>query len=262
MTRPEATMLHVHCSMLGALRPEIGPAGSSSQHTGTAVWYAPLPSLKERMEEWTGWLDDGERARADRFRFDRDRERFILGHGLLRELLSEHLNMAPRDVRILRGEFGKPYLSDLPFHFNLSDTKDAVIIALSFDQEIGVDVETMDRKVDHEGVSEHYFTAEEVEDIQASADRKLRFLELWTRKEAVLKASGIGIMEDLRALRVNAEHNANRITHPDMIRLADPEYHLQTWHVKDSAHIISIAAHKPLGRVRFLLPDRPSMVGS
>ncbi len=251
MTRHTGMILRVHCSMLGARVPDPVTAAKALEGSGTSVWYTPLSGLRHRMDDWAGTLDQVERDRADRFRFERDRERFIIGHGLLREILGKHLGVAPEQVIMRRGEFGKPYVPELPFHFNLSDTKDAVIIAISFEQEIGVDVETMERTVDHSAVSEHYFTEEEVGDISSSMDPKLRFLELWTRKEAVLKASGVGIMEDLRALRVNADLNTNRITHPDMVRLADPEYHLLTWHVKDSAHIISIAAHKPLGTVRF-----------
>ncbi|MBK6774278.1 MAG: 4-phosphopantetheinyl transferase family protein, partial [Flavobacteriales bacterium] len=58
----------------------------------------------------------------------------------------------------------------------------------------------MSRRVDHLSVAEHYFTPEEIAVIASSADGKRQFLDFWTRKEAVLKASGVGIMDDLKIL--------------------------------------------------------------
>ncbi|MEO8589314.1 MAG: 4'-phosphopantetheinyl transferase superfamily protein [Flavobacteriales bacterium] len=196
-------------------------------------------------------LDKAELERAARFRFEPDRERYIIGHGLLRELLGRYLGEDPSLVRMARGEFGKPYIEGSPLHFNLSDTKDAVLIAFAHGQEIGADVETMTRTVDHQAVSEHYFTPEEIEDIAQADDGKRRFLELWTRKEAVLKASGVGIMDDLRVLQVNTDVNTNTIVHDAFVRLAAPEYHLRTWQL-GSDHLISLAAAAPFEAIRFV----------
>lgn len=221
-------------------------AGAIVVPTGDTVhlWYATLESLRPRHTELNDLLDPVEHERAQRFRFDADRERFILGHGLLRSLLGKYLNRDGSLVRMARGTFGKPYLERKDLRFSFSDTKDAIIVAFANKHEIGADIETMHRHVDHDAVSEHYFTAPEVREIQAAgpgAGAKRRFLEFWTRKEAVLKASGVGIMDDLRSLRVDGERNTMVIAHEAFTSMAAEEYHVHTWHV-GADHLISLAS--------------------
>ena len=216
-----------------------------------AVWAATLDELRPFAQDYTSLLDLGERGRMARFRFEPDKERFLLGHGLLRTVLGHYLRLPPENIRFQRGRFGKPFIPDMPINFNLSDTKDAVAIAVSAHRDLGVDVETMSRVVDHEAVGEHYFTMEEVASINGSPDGKRRFLEFWTRKEAVLKASGVGIMDDLRVLRVDEAVNRMTITHDAFIAMAAPVYHVRTWHL-GASHIVSLASSTILGTVHFL----------
>ncbi|MBS1583428.1 MAG: 4'-phosphopantetheinyl transferase superfamily protein [Bacteroidetes bacterium] len=212
------------------------------------AWYAPLARLLPHLDRFAALLDPVENDRAERFRFAHDRERFILGHGLLRELLGRYLKRDGSLVRTARGPFGKPYLERKDLRFNLSDTKDAVLVAFTTKQEVGADIETMTREVDHHAVSTHYFTPTEVHSIAEAGDGKRRFLELWTRKEAVLKASGVGIMDDLKALRVDAPRNTMVIAHEAFARMAAPEYHVHTYQV-GTDHLISLASPVPLARL-------------
>ena len=214
------------------------------------AWFTTLAKERSALARYETLLDMEERARADRFRFDEDRERFIIGHGLLRLHLGHYLGIAPTSVRMLRGKHGKPYLQDHDLHFNLSDTKDALVIAVARTEQLGVDVETMDRNVDHLSVGEHYFSSAEVEGMRTAMEPKRRFLELWTRKEAVLKASGVGIMEDLRILNVNEHEQEMTIHHPEFIALAGNAYDVSTWSVGER-HIVSIALPAPPDQVHF-----------
>ncbi len=216
------------------------------------LWYATLDGLRPRYAELNDLLDPVEQERAQRFRFDTDRERFILGHGLLRSLLGKYLDRDGSLVRMARGSFGKPYLERKNLRFSFSDTKDAVIVAFASELDIGADIETMHRHVDHDAVSEHYFTVPEVREIQAAgtgAGAKRRFLEFWTRKEAVLKASGVGIMDDLRSLRVDGERNTMVIAHEAFMSMAAEEYHVHTWHVGPD-HLISLASPARLKEIK------------
>lgn len=235
--------LVVHCT-----GPE--PLVDRDGADGVQLTFASIEGLLPRLAELEALLDDEERAKAARFRFEHDRERYIVGHAMMREVIARHLDAEPRELRFARAEFGKPYVQGSRLGFNFSDTKDAVLLAVSADHEIGIDVETMSRTVDHRAVSEHYFTTEEVADINAADDDKRRFLELWTRKEAVLKASGVGIMEDLRVLRVDAPRNTMRIAHEEFLRLAASEYHVRTWHLGEG-HIISLASGTAISEVSF-----------
>lgn len=231
--------------------PQIRPAptGTSTLRNGQVhAWYAHLGEYTEEEDALAALLDDHEHARAERFKFASDRSRYIIGHGLLRKILGSYLDRSPQEVTMLRGEFGKPYIPEHPVHFNLSDTKDAVLVAVAMEP-IGADIETMQRRTDHQRVADHYFTAPEVASIAAAADGKRRFLELWTRKEAVLKASGVGIMDDLKSLNVSDALNTMTIQHPDFVRLVSPEYHVYTMSVgKD--HLVSIAASQPITDLR------------
>jgi 4'-phosphopantetheinyl transferase len=203
------------------------------------LWFARLDDMRGRVPEYRALLDQEELTRADRFRFDVDRERYIIGHGMLRMLLSRYTGMDPKAVKTLRGKYGKPYMEDRSVHFNLSDTKDAVLIAFA-KEEIGADLETMTRTVDHLQVAEHYFTPAEIAWIKSSDDSKRRFLELWTRKEAVLKASGVGIMEDLRVLEVHGACNRMVIRHEAFVADAAQEYVVRTWRIGEE-HVVSLA---------------------
>jgi 4'-phosphopantetheinyl transferase len=235
-------MLQVHCSTLEVI-PSSPPARPILS-TGAQLWYATLGSLTDQLADYELLLDREELARADRFLHQQDRVRFVLGHGLLRSLLGQYLGTMPQRLDLLRGEFGKPYLDGDPLHFNLSDTKDAVLVAIASDP-IGADIETMNRSTDHERVADHYFTRTEVESIRNAPDGKRRFLELWTRKEAVLKACGVGLMDDLHSLEVGDAHNRMTISHADFIRLAAPSYHVVTL-AAGADQLISVASETPI----------------
>lgn len=217
---------------------------------GVLVHFARLADHRTDIPWLSAMLDLHERDRADRFRNDHDRERYIIGHGLMRLALGRLLGTPAHDIDFVRGPHGKPYVEGAELEFNLSDTKDAVTLAIRQGIAIGADVETMQRNTDHAMVSAHYFTPGEVEDIEAAADGKRRFLELWTRKEAVLKACGVGIMEDLRSLRVDRPHNALRISHPEFVRMAAPAYDVQTFHLGED-HLVSLASERPMAKVVF-----------
>lgn len=232
--------LTVHCTGPVQARSHMSFDRASGPGRGVDIHVATLTELLPFRERYIALLDDGEVARMHRFKYEADRERFLLGHGFLRDVLGRYLNVDGAALTFARGTHGKPYLNGMPFHFNLSDTKDAVAVAICATQEIGVDIETMTRHVDHSSVADHYFTPDEQDSIRTAEDGKRRFLEFWTRKEAVLKASGVGIMDDLRVLRVDQAVNRMTITHEVFVAMAADEYHVRTWHV-NADHIISLA---------------------
>ncbi len=241
--------LHLYCR--GPLPAVVGQwSGGAPSHGHVHVHVATIATLRSRTEAYLHTLDTEELARHEHFRFAADRERFLLAHGLLRDLLGRYLGLEPAALRFARGAHGKPYLPGVPLHFNLSDTKDAMALAVAH-APLGLDLETMGRTVDHLAVAAHYFTAEEQADIADATDAKRRFLELWTRKEAVLKASGVGIMDDLKVLRVDLPYQAMRIAHPAFRALADAQYHVHTWHLGPD-HLLSLAtAEEPVAEAVF-----------
>jgi 4'-phosphopantetheinyl transferase len=122
-----------------------------------------------------------ELSRSARLRFERDRRRFIVAHGVLRKLLGSYLGICPGELRFVRKEFGKPRLSpafDGRLRFNLSHSADVALIAVARDAEVGVDVER-------------------IRALPELADDPQAFLDGWTRNEAYVKATGLGLANDL-----------------------------------------------------------------
>lgn len=141
-------------------------------------------------------LDAEERARAGRFHFARDRERFVVARGTLRVLLGSYLGTEPRTVTLVANPWGKPGLASAHFlRFNMSHAGTLALIAVTRDLEIGVDVERLRPLDDLEQLVRRYFTPEEGGVVLRAPDesRVALFFECWTRKEALLKAWGRGM---------------------------------------------------------------------
>jgi 4'-phosphopantetheinyl transferase len=139
-------------------------------------------------------LDASEQERAARFVFVRDRNRYLHAHHALRVLLGAYLCMPPKDVRIEHGRHGKPFLNGQSLGFNISHSADCGIVAISRASEIGVDLEVL--KLPHETrrFAESVFSVSELDALSAVPEMELAaaFFSCWTRKEAYLKALGIG----------------------------------------------------------------------
>jgi 4'-phosphopantetheinyl transferase len=146
-----------------------------------------------------GWLHDDECRRAGRFRLARDRRRYVVARGLLRQLLAARLGTHPRAVEFSYGAHGKPRLAPgfagADLRFNVSHTGDFALFAFSRGQEVGVDVEAVVPVQDADAVARHFFTRSELRAYRALApqDRERGFFTCWTRKEATLKAIGGGL---------------------------------------------------------------------
>ena len=137
--------------------------------------------------------DECERAR--RFRFERDRARYVVGRGLLRVLLGRYLATDPVEIRFAYGPYQKPSLAGTGPRFNLSHSGSVALLAFSAGGEVGIDVERDDADLARERIPERFFSAAEVRALRAlpRALQPRAFLCCWTRKEAFIKARGDGL---------------------------------------------------------------------
>ncbi|MEU8800231.1 4'-phosphopantetheinyl transferase superfamily protein [Spirillospora sp. NPDC048819] len=154
-------------------------------------------------------LDDAERDRYERFRRAEDRARFVTGRFLARTTLAEVTGRDPRGIRFTTGcrhcggAHGKPRLPGAGVDFSLSHSGDRVVLVLAEGAEVGVDVEReSDRDIDR--LAEMVLTAPEREALAAMPDRRRGFHSYWSRKEALLKATGHGLAAPMTAIRVTA----------------------------------------------------------
>jgi 4'-phosphopantetheinyl transferase len=140
-------------------------------------------------------LDDVERARAARFRFDRDRRRYVVRHGRLRQLLGGYLGCAPARVMLTWSRFGKPAVVGGGVHFSIAKSRGLALYAVARDREVGCDVEFRDPRFAADHIAERFFSAAEVCALHALDEPRQTegFFNCWTRKEAFLKARGDGL---------------------------------------------------------------------
>jgi 4'-phosphopantetheinyl transferase len=126
-----------------------------------------------------------ERARHQRFHFEKDRRMFLATRALVRTTLSVYKPVPPDAWRFTAGEFGKPHI-ELPnvapaIHFNLANTNELVVCAVSVAHEsVGVDTERIDRKVEALRLAPY-------------SEQQQRFFTYWTLKESYIKARGMGL---------------------------------------------------------------------
>ncbi|HZV33791.1 MAG TPA: 4'-phosphopantetheinyl transferase superfamily protein [Verrucomicrobiae bacterium] len=173
------------------------------------VWAAPLLVLAEQAATYEATLSSDEQARAARFLFERDRRRFIIGRGILRAILGKYLRIPPAQIRFTYAHHGKPALADLAgtdeLHFNLAHSEELAVFAMSRIRGIGIDVEKQRPIDDAESIAERFFSAHESRQLKSLPAQKKQdgFFNLWTRKEAWLKATGEGLGEMLNQIEVS-----------------------------------------------------------
>ena len=145
-------------------------------------------------------LDAVERKRAEAFRFARDQEVFSATRAALRRLLGEGLGIAPEVVQFEVGPAGKPALAGgaKGLHFNVSHSGEVALVALAR-SEVGVDVERCRPEVEFLNLARRFFAKVEQEAIAAveGEARREAFYRCWARKEACVKAVGLGLQVEL-----------------------------------------------------------------
>lgn len=172
------------------------------------VWRANLDRPAGEMARLAERLAPEEEERAGRFYFERDEKRFVAGRGLLRTLLGRYLDMAPGAIQFQYGPQGKPALAagcgDGSLAFNLSHSHDMALYAFARRRAVGVDVEQVRPLAEAVNIARRFFSPQEVAAMQAApaAQREMVFFEIWTRKEAYIKALGEGLSRPLRGFSV------------------------------------------------------------
>ncbi len=161
------------------------------------VWWAPLPETEAR-ESWE-LLSEAERERARRFRFPRHRRAFVASHAMVRTTLSRYAAVSPAAWEFVAERRGRPRVAGPAGaarpRFNLSHSDALAACAVAAELDVGVDVEGAARVRHALEIAERYFTrgeAEALRDLEGAA-RVARFLDLWTLKEAYVKARGDGL---------------------------------------------------------------------
>jgi len=186
------------------IEPRPWPAlGDNEAH----VWLAHLPSAHAALSRLAAVLSPDEKERVARFRFEVHRERATLTRGILRMLLARYLHVDARDIAFSYGVHGKPFLKGLAaLYFNTSHSGEYAAFGMTRAGDIGVDIEQIrDDMPRRQEIAHRYFASREHQALSAlpEAERTRAFFELWTRKEAFIKARGDGLFSGLDEFEVS-----------------------------------------------------------
>ena len=168
------------------------------------VWCVELDAAGE-VAALAACLSAEESERASGLLSGTHQRRFVVARGMLRQLLGLYLDQDPGAVAFSRGAHGKPFLQKGGLHFNVSHTHELALYAIVRNREVGIDVEWPRPQVAHEQIAARFFSLEEQEALaQVPAEaRQAAFYNIWTRKEAYVKARGDGIAAGLGTFAVS-----------------------------------------------------------
>jgi 4'-phosphopantetheinyl transferase len=217
-----------------------------------------LARLWPPRPEQLALLDESEQARSARFSRPADRDRFTLGAVLLRLAAGQQLAVPAASVRVDRccadcgRQHGRPVLDGAGIHASVSHSGDCVAVALTAAGPAGLDVEAV-TGLDYEPMLAAVCTPAEREQVRSAAD----FYSYWTRKEAVLKATGEGLRRPMTDLTVSAPADPPALTTlagraPPPCQLAD---------IPAGAGYRAAAAVLTAGQVEFSVTDAAQLLG-
>jgi 4'-phosphopantetheinyl transferase len=175
------------------------------------VWTLRTNAPRNVISRFEEVLAPDEIGRAAQFRVSRPRESFILTRAALRYLLGHYLGQSPASICLQYGTKGKPALSQNgELRFNVTHSGEMAAIALTRGCDVGIDLEQLRSLPDLEEIAARSFSDEEavgINSLPASA-RARAFFECWTRKEAYVKAIGVGLSKPLNSFRVTTKRDS------------------------------------------------------
>lgn len=237
-------------STICSRRAEVEPLSDDEAH----VWLANPEEDREPLllERYLGLLGPRERERHQRLRREPLRLEFLVAHALTRLTLSRYAPVPPEAWSFSLGEHGRPEIEGPSdgrhLRFNLSHTRGLVACAVARKVDIGVDVESAQRRIRHRELAERFFGHAEVEGLRTLPPeaRAGRFLELWTLKEAYLKARGSGLSIPLRSFQLQlSEVAAPRVRFDPAVVRDDPASWQFALHRPSRFHTLALAIRRP-----------------
>ncbi|MCD2450047.1 4'-phosphopantetheinyl transferase superfamily protein [Methylicorpusculum oleiharenae] len=160
------------------------------------LWRVPLEATDIANPYYESILDEAQRANLLNFKQPSLRANYVQMQAKRRQILAQYLDEAPAALKFAKGQYGKPFLiNDPELAFNVSHSANCLVVAVSRNCDIGVDVEAIKPRNNLQGLASRCFAAEEQTYWQAlNQDQQLiGFYRLWTAKEAFVKAVGRGI---------------------------------------------------------------------
>ncbi len=164
------------------------------------LWRISISQVKEKIKSLLQYLTPEEMLKFSKLKKEGDRLRYLVGKSYLKILLSRYLKCNPMDISFKEGLNKKPMLNEShKINFNLSHSKNWVVFGLC-EEELGVDIEFIDSNFDFIPIINNWFSTPETHYIENAYSPRHEFFKLWTRKEALLKATSVGMTQNLNAI--------------------------------------------------------------
>ena len=191
------------------------------------LWLVPLDRDELELLDLRCLLSTQECERADRFHFERDRQRYIAGRGILRQILARYTRRPAERLTFAYGRKGKPSLPGSAFQFNLSHSDGLAVVAVTQGRAVGIDIEHMRSVPGWQEVMKCCFSQAEQASILElpETDQQAAFLTCWTRKEAYVKATGDGLGIPLDRFTVAVEPGSA----PGLLEVVDLPSETNRW---------------------------------
>ncbi len=159
------------------------------------------------LNQHTYWLDSNEKILCQTTTLTPTKKTYLLGRWAIRYLLDKYAHLPPDNIIIQKTPRGKPYLQNQRIHFNITHSGCWLIIALTTTQPIGVDYEQLHNKQSPLNIAKRFFTSTEVTalDQYPHEQKKIIFNQMWSAKEAILKATGAGIAHMLDQVSISPQ---------------------------------------------------------
>ncbi|NJO31982.1 MAG: 4'-phosphopantetheinyl transferase superfamily protein [Rhodospirillales bacterium] len=221
--------------------------------TAVQLWRIRIDEEVGREGWYVDQLDPSEKARAARFKFRRDQQRYAIARGSLRSLLALAVDCRPADLTFCVNPHGKPTLQGHDIQFNVTHSGDFIVHALTRAQLVGVDVERI-RPLDDVDSIASSFAPEEVADMRQlpKATRHVTFFTLWTCKEAYMKGVGKGLSKPLNSFSVSLAAGGP----PRLLYDREDPTAAQSWHLlafsPGTDHVGCLAVDGPVRDVSFV----------
>lgn len=211
------------------------------------VWRIALHRERDVIARSRAMLNDEEKARADRLIVKEPRQNFTIARAALRSILSRYLNTPADKLEFIYGPQGKPVLATHELFFNLTHSRDIALLAITRHAEVGIDIEHMDPARATEDIAARFFSPAEQSAFAAyHGDERIRaFFRCWSRKEAVIKALGEGLLCPLNSFDVSLdEHDAR------LLAFRRHDIDASTWRIMSvfphPAYMAAVATSQPV----------------
>lgn len=199
------------------------------------IWRVNTIDFSNLTQEFENLLNETEKKRANQFKYEKSKERFIICRGALRFMLSRYLKENPASIGIFENQGGKPEITD-KYHqhaleFNISHSNEICLKAFSQNLELGIDVEAIRPFGELEDMAKSFLSKRELAAFNSCTPEKkpIKFFDLWSAKEALLKAIGCGLMiqpnqieieEILEKKKFSVQYRSNVIEMPHIEMIA------------------------------------------